>query len=176
MRRGAASLWVGERQGTVEGYLWGKGSRLREYGGPSEVVLPMLHQLLERWDDPDASTSRRIESGGVAGRSLALEASLDAPELPDPVTRALDERGILCSRDYLGMIRLHDPASLLAAYPESGIVARDEGQTVEFADRSGRIRLARADAVKLLFGPERPADFARDRLPLRFHEWSADMV
>ena len=52
----------------------------------------------------------------------------------------------------------------------------DEGDTIAMTVSGRRVRLSRNDAVKLLFGPERPPSANDPRLPLAFHEWSADRV
>ena len=174
--RHGRSTWVAERRGRVEGYVWGAVEDLREYGGLPEAVLPMLRQLYDDADDPAVKTSTQTVDERQARKPPTLHAAFAAPDYPDPVTRALDEIGILHARSYLDMIRLDDPAGLVAAYAATGLRATDYGDTIAFECGTERIRLSRTDSVKLLFGPERPAPFARDVLPLTFHEWSADMA
>jgi len=88
----------------------------------------------------------------------------------------LDRLGILYAHAYLDMIRIENPAGLLAAYRSEGIDATDHGDEIEFQRGAERLRLARTQAAKLLLGPERPAAFAAERLPLPFHEWPTDLV
>ena len=89
---------------------------------------------------------------------------------------ALDRLGLPYSREYLYMVRLEDVGGLLAAYGRTDIQVAEREDAIEFAVGSARLWLSRTDAVKLLFGPERPAGFASDRLPLPFHQWTADKV
>ena len=92
------------------------------------------------------------------------------------MTDALDAVGILKANNYVGMIRIEDPAGLVRAYGRTDMTARADGDgiVVETADRT--LRLSRTDAVKLFFGPERPVRPDVDGLPFVFHEWLADRV
>jgi ribosomal protein S18 acetylase RimI-like enzyme len=182
MTRRRARTWVAERGGVPVAYLWGREARgggavrLSEYGGPAEAVLPALRALFEQWDDPSIRTSTQTPEERTAGRKPTLHVGLSAPDLPDSVTAALDRLGILYAHAYLDMIRIENPAGLLAAYRSEGIDATDHGDEIEFQRGAERLRLARTQAAKLLLGPERPAAFAAERLPLPFHEWPTDLV
>ena len=176
MNRSWATAWVGVRAGVIQGYLWGSLHDVREYGGPPEVVLAMVRELHDLGEDASAPTSTQSLQDRKASRVLERAVRLDAPELPDPVTGALDRLGLPYSRDYLYMVRLEDVRGLLAAYGRSDIQVAEHKDAIEFAAGSARLRLSRTEAVKLLFGPERPAGFESDRLPLPFHQWTADKV
>ncbi len=176
LRRRNTQLWVAERRGRAAAYLFVRGTTVAEYGGAADLVLPMLARLLAQWDDSAVKTSTQSPDERRAGRSPTVHAALTAPQRPDDVTDALDAIGVLRSADYLGMIRIENPAALLRAYGRTDVQARDEGETITF-DHGGRtLRLSRTHAVKLLFGPERPAAPDLPGLPLPFHEWPADRV
>ena len=149
---------------------------MTEYGGPAELVLPMLAHLLESWDDPAVPTSTRSIEERQLNTKPTVHASLDAPWRPDDVTEELDALGILRSAGYVRMIRIEDPAGLVRAYGRSDLNARADGDRirVEMGDRT--LRLRRTDAVKLFFGPERPVQPDVAGLPFVFHVWLADRV
>ena len=171
-----AAVWVAPRDGEVGAYVRVRGTSVTEYGGPAELVLPMLACLLESWDDPAVPTSTRSIEERQINTKPTVHASLDAPWRPDDVTEALDALGILRSAGYVRMIRIEDPQGLVSAYGRTDLNARADGDriVVETGDRT--LRLSRTDAVKLFFGPERPVQPDVDGLPLVFHVWLADRV
>lgn len=171
-----AAVWVALRDGEVGAYLRVRGTSVTEYGGPAQLVLPMLARLLESWDDPAVPTSTRSIEERQVNTKPTVHASLDAPWRPDDVTEALDALGILRSAGYVRMIRIENPKGLLRAYGRTYLHARADGDriVVEAGDRT--LRLSRTDAVKLFFGPERPVQPEVDGLPFEFHVWLADRV
>ena len=171
-----AAVWVALRDGTVSAYLRVQGTSVTEYGGPAVLVLPMLARLLESWDDPSIQTSTRSIQERHANVKPTVHASLDAPWRPDDVTEALDALGILQSASYVRMIRIEDPQGLLRAYGRTDLTAMTEGDRIVLETGDRVLRLSRTDAVKLLFGPERPVQPDVAGLPLVFHVWLTDRV
>ena len=171
-----AAVWVALREGVVGAYLRVRGAAVTEYGGPADLVLPMLARLLESWDDPAVPTSTRSIRERQVNVKPTLHASLAAPWRPDDVTEALDALGILRSAGYVRMIRIQDPPGLLKAYGRTDLAARAHGDSIEITTSTRTLRLTRPDAVKLLFGPERPVTPDIHGLPLPFHVWLADRV
>ena len=171
-----AAVWVALRDGEVGAYLRVRGASVTEYGGPANLVLPMLSRLLESWDDPSVPTSTRSIQQRHANVKPTVHASLDAPWRPDDVTQALDALGILWSADYVRMIRIEDPQDLLRAYGRTDLTARADGNSIVVETNDRPLRLSRPDAVKLFFGPERPVRPDVAGLPLVFHVWLTDRV
>ncbi len=171
-----AAVWVALLDGKVQAYLRVRGTSVTEYGGPAELVLPMLSRLLESWDDPAVWTSTRSIEERHANVKPTVHASLDAPWRPDDVTEALDALGILQSAGYVRMIRIEDPQALVRAYGRTDLAARAEGDQIVVQTGDHELRLSRTDAVKLLFGPERPITPDVSGLPFVFHVWTADRV
>ncbi|MDE2868937.1 MAG: GNAT family N-acetyltransferase [Chloroflexota bacterium] len=171
-----AEVWVALNDREVRAYLRVRGTSVTEYGGPAELVLPMLARLLESWDDPAVPTSTRSIEERQVNTKPTVHASLDAPWRPDDVTEALDALGILRSAGYVRMIRIKNPQGLLRAYGRTDLNARADCDriVVETGDRT--LRLSRTDAVKLFFGPERPVQPDVAGLPFVFHVWLADRV
>ena len=157
-------------------YVFARGTAIAEYGGPADLVVPMVARLLAEWDDPSVKTSTQSVVERQAGQSPTVHATLAAPARADDVTDALDAVGIMRSADYIGMIRIEDPVGLVRAYGREDLEPVDDGDTIEMTLGGQRKRLSRNDAVKLLFGPERPSGVGDPDLPLPFHEWSADRV
>ena len=171
-----AAVWAGLRNGEVGAYLRVRGTSMTEYGGPADLVLPMVSRLLESWDDPTVWTSTRSIEDRHVNVKPTVHASLDAPWRADDVTEALDALGILRSAGYVRMIRIEDPQGLVQAYGRTDLAARTEGGSIVVETDDRVLRLSRPDAVKLFFGPERPVQPDVDGLPLVFHVWVADRV
>ncbi len=171
-----AAVWVALRDGEVRAYLRVRGTSVTEYGGPAELVLPMLARLLESWDDPAVPTSTRSIKDRQVNTKPTVHASLDAPWRPDDVTEALDALGILRSAGYVRMIRIEDPQGLLRAYGRTDLSAWAEGDRIVVQTGNRTLRLSRTDAVKLFFGPERPVQPDVGGLPFVFHVWLTDRV
>ena len=157
-------------------YVFVRGTAMAEYGGPADLVVPMIARLLAEWDDPAVKTSTQTPDERRGGQNPTVHASLAAPARADDVTDMLDSVGIMKSADYIGMIRIEDPVGLVRAYGRDDLDPVDEGDAIVLTLGGQRRRLSRNDAVKLLFGPERPPGVNDPGLPLPFHEWSADRV
>ena len=176
LQRRNSTVWVAERDGRVGAYVFVRGTAMAEYGGPADLVVPMIARLLAEWDDPSVKTSTQTPDERRASQSPTVHATLAAPARADDVTDALDSVGIMKSADYIGMIRIEDPVGLVRAYGREDLDPVDEGDEIVMTLSGQRTRLSRNDAVKLLFGPERPPGASDAALPLPFHEWSADRV
>ena len=176
LRRRNSTVWVAERNGRAGAYVFARGAAMAEYGGPADLVVPMIARLLADWDDPAVKTSTQSVAERRAGRNPTVHATLAAPARADDVTDVLDAVGIMKSADYIGMIRIEDPVGLVRAYGRDDLEPVDDGEAIVMTVGGARTRLSRNDAGKLLFGPERPPGANDPRLPLAFHEWSADRV
>ena len=176
LKRRNSTVWVAERNGRAGAYVFARGTAMAEYGGPADLVVPTIARLLAEWDDPEVKTSTQTPDERRAGQRPTVHATLAAPARADDVTDALDAVGIMRSADYIGMIRIEDPAGLARAYGREDLDPKDEGDTIAMTVGGQGVRLSRNDAVKLLFGPERPPGANDPGLPLPFHEWSADRV
>ncbi len=172
----AAAVWVGLQNAEVEAYLRVRGTSVTEYGGPAELVLPMLARLLESWDDPAVPTSTRSIEERQVNTKPTVHASLDAPWRPDDVTDALDALGILRSAGYVRMIRIEDPQGLVRAYGRTDLNVQADVDRIVVETGNRKLRLSRTDAVKLFFGPERPVQPDVAGLPFEFHVWLTDRV
>ena len=171
-----AAVWVSLRDGKVGAYLRVRGTSVTEYGGPADLLLPMLARLLKTWDDPTVWTSTRSVEERHANVKPTVHANLDAPWRTDDVTEALDALGILRSASYVRMIRIEDPQELVRAYGRTDLTAWADGDSIVVGTGDRTLRLSRTDAVKLFFGPERPVQPDVAGLPFVFHVWLADRV
>ena len=177
LQRRNSTVWVAERDGRAGAYVFVRRTAMAEYGGPADLVVPMIARLLAEWDDPAVKTSTQTPDERRACRqSRRCTPRLTAPARADDVTDMLDSVGIMKSADYIGMIRIEDPVRLVRAYGRDNLNPVDEGDAIVLTMAGERRRLSRNDAVKLLFGPERPPGVNDPGLPLPFHEWSADRV
>ena len=171
-----STVWVAGRDGRAGAYVFTRGTTISEYGGPADLVVPMIARLLATWDNPSVMTSTQTPDERRAGQRPTVHAALTSPARADDVTDMLDAVGIIKSADYVGMIRIEDPVGLVRAYGRDDLDPVDQGDTIVMTLSGQRVRLSRNDAVKLLFGPERPPDVSDPGLPLPLHEWSADRV
>ena len=176
LQRRGHMTWVAAKAGGVDAYLCARGRTIVEYGGSADLVLSMLARVLDEWDDPDVSTSTQTPSERRASEEPTVQATLSAPMQSDQVTEALDTIGILRSLDYLGMIRIENVEHLSEAYMSGSLSASVQGDSVVFEGPTWTRQLSRTDAVKFIFGPERPAGSDIDGLPVSFHEWPVDRV
>ena len=141
-----------ERHGRAGAYIFARGTAMAEYGGPANLVVPMIARLLAQWDDPSVKTSTQSVAERRASQSPTVHATLMAPARADDVTRVLDSVGIMQSTDQIGMIRIEDPVGLVRAYGREDLDPVDEGDAISMTLGGQRVRLSRNDAVKLLFG------------------------
>jgi hypothetical protein len=176
LQRRGHMTWVTGRLGEIGAYLCVRGRTIVEYGGSAALVLSMLSCLLDEWDDPSVSTSTQTPSERRASDKPTVHATLSAPMQADPVTDALDAIGILCSLDYLGMIRIESAERLAEAYMSGSVSASVHVDSVVLEGSEWTRELSRTEAVKFIFGPERPAGGDISGLPVSFHEWPVDRV
>ena len=176
LKRRNSTVWVAERHGRAGAYIFARGTTMAEYGGPADLVVPMIARLLAQWDDPSVKTSTQSVAERQASQSPTVHATLMAPARADGGDEGAGFGWNHASTDYIGMIRIEDPVGLVRAYGREDLEPVDEGDTISMTLSGQRVRLSRNDAVKLLFGPERPPGVRDPGLPLEFHEWSADRV
>ena len=69
-------MWVADRDGRAGAYVFARGTAMAEYGGPADLVVPMITRLLAEWDDPSVRTSTQSVAERQAGRSPTVHATL----------------------------------------------------------------------------------------------------
>jgi hypothetical protein len=174
--RKARRIFVARRGGTVVAYAAASGSSVREYGGLTDDVAGLLRALLPMVDDQSIATTDRTATGGH------VELSVLTPATEDGLPGLLLRLGIPHSLGYMGMLKLIDPAGLLAALGVDDVAVEALGPDGPYQER-WRIRhgahtldLSEGELVKLFFGPERWPDFAPRTFPLAFWQWPFDRV
>ncbi len=147
--------------------------RVTEYAGDAQAVATLIRAAFERLDDPGISTSDR-DSRNMP----VLDASLRvvSPACGTPLSRYLDELGILRSRSYLGTMRVIDAAGLLESFGLHGAAVAAEGDTITVEYRNETATLDVRMLSKLLLGPERVSPLWTDVLPGWFYVWPWDRV
>ena len=154
-------------------YLLARNRTVVEWGGPAVTVAGLVRAWFESIDDSDTSTS-----GRDASRQPVLndQITVVAPHAGHGFVQLLDELGIPCRVDYLGMLYLIDPRGVLDAfdYKEIRLSSKDGMFTV--ARGGEEVTLAQTELTKLFFGPERVTDLAGDVFPLPFWQWQVERV
>ena len=142
LQRRNSTVWVAERDGRAGAYVFVRGTAMAEYGGPADLVVPMIARLLAEWDDPAVKTSTQTPDERRASRNPTVHATLAAPARADDVTDMLDSVGIMKSADYIGMIRIEDPVGLVRAYGRDDLNPVDEGDAIVLTLAGERRRLS----------------------------------
>jgi len=138
---GAASAYV----------VTNEGGTIKDYAGTPEGVLGLMKYAMteHRWS----------------------HARIITPATADDTHKLLGDLRIPCRNDYLGMIHVLSPASLLSKTGLSDIAIKESGGEFTFTRHSESTVVSQLGLAKLLFGPERYSDFASDELPLDLY-WS----
>jgi ribosomal protein S18 acetylase RimI-like enzyme len=167
----APRIFVALRYGSPIAYAAVSDSSVREYAGPVDAVAALLRSVFERIDNPDARTSLR-----APGQRATPEMHLSAPDASDGLPALLLRLRIPHSFGYQGMIKILDAPRLLKSLGLDAISLCDSGERMVLERGAEKIDLSERELVRLIFGPERPSDFARDVLPAPFHVWPMDRV
>src|SRR5262249_30588898 len=123
-------------------------------------------------DDAKLSTTER-----APGRRATPEMTVVTPDYDDRVGAALKSLGVPRSRDYLGMFKVLDADGLLRVFGRSEIRAEPRGEsTMHVRWQNQAADVTEREFVKLVFGPERVADFASAILPVAFFLSPLDRV
>lgn len=168
-------MLVARRGGQVVAYTGGSETGVREYGGAARDVAALLGATLARVDSPDICSTDR-----TAGAGWHVEISVRTPAVMDGLSGLLLQLGIPHSLGYLGMMKLIDPAGLLATLGIHDVTVQSLGADGPFTEqwrvRYGGITLdlGECELVKLFFGPERWPGFAPDIFPLTFWHCQSD--
>lgn len=154
-------------------YLLARDRTVIEWGGPAETVVGLVRAWFESIDDSNASTS-----GRDASRQPVLndQMTVVAPRVGHAFAQLLDQLGIPCRVDYLGMLYLIDPRGVLDAFDHKEIALSSRDGTFTVTRGGEEITLTRTELTKLFFGPERVSDFANDVFPLPFWQWQTERV
>jgi ribosomal protein S18 acetylase RimI-like enzyme len=155
-----------EREGRLVAYVLAQGPTFVEYAGaPAEIAA--LMRAVFPLSDPGARHAS-APSGQSKGGTLA-------PGCGDGLTELLLDRRFPHRYHSGEMFWPIDLPSLLQKLGlEQEIVIEEQDDSVLFTHDHEHVTLSRRQAMKLLFGPERPAAFAPDLLPLDFYHWQLD--
>ncbi len=165
--------YVATRQERLGAYLVVSGREVLEYAGRPEVVAGLLGEVFRREDEPAVSTSDRDDTGAPA---LDATLSVHAPVADDDLSGVLAGMGLPRSEGYVGLLRIPDLSRLLAKLGLDEIEVEQEENSAVLSRGSESCQLTPREQVKLVFGPERVADFAADLFPIPFYHWPLDYI
>ena len=164
---------LAESDGQAAAYLLERDGEIIEWGGPGELVAGLLRAWFEASDDAQASTSERDDDFKSVSNTRV---SLVAPMYGHSLSQILQPLSLPRSVEYWGMLHIIDPRGILDAFGLQDISVKEENGQFTLERRDARVTVDRCQLAKLLFGPERIADFASDVLPLQFWEWPLEHV
>lgn len=173
--RKGSRFFVARRGGEVVAYAGVSGSSVRDYGGAARDVAALLGPVMVAVDKPDARTTDRAITGGHVELSVITPAT-------DGLANLLLEAGFPHSLGYMGLLKLLDPAGLLAAQGIQDVTVKSLGADGPYMERwqvqhgGVTLDLNECELVKLFFGPERWPDFAPGIFPLSLWVWPFDRV
>jgi GNAT acetyltransferase-like protein len=157
-------------QATAYMVLRGAGTVV-EYGGPAPAVAGLIRAVFLRLDDPTISTSTR---SGAAPMTPLWE--VQTPPGGDGLAHWFEELGLPFRQGYLGMLRVINARQLLGKVAPAIAVEAETDAGITLRHGRERVTLSRRELVKLIFGPERIAAFARDVMPTPFFQWTLDRM
>ncbi len=176
IHRPARRAFLAWRGGQAVAYVVWDRHAIIEYGGDASVVAGLIRYVFAEHDDPDRPTSGRGGPLGAQALPLPPRLMVRTPPVADAVTAILTALGLPCEERHMGMLRILNATSLLAKVaPGIEVVAEDE-ERLELADGAERITMGRGALVKLIFGPERVANFGGGKLPVPFYVAPLDRV
>jgi hypothetical protein len=175
-RRVARAVVAADEEGPVA-YLLVSENVVHEWAGAAEDIAGLARTYFEIMDNPAASTSER----GIDGAPLVLRTLvLQTPSWPHALVQLLDARRIPYHNDYLGMLYVVDPQTILDAYGLTSVHVEaykaDAGNTFVLHEGLHTVRLDRRQLTKLFFGPERIGELAAENFPLPFWQWGLEKV
>ena len=171
LERKAGQLFVALRGGEAVAYAAVRGTAVVEYAGALEDVAALMRAVFEQLDDPHTPTSQR-----PPGQRATVEMRVLTPDMRDGLPGSLMQKGIPHAFGYLGMVRMLDPIGLFGALGLDEIGTEAQGQGWRLSHRGKTRTFGERELARLIFGPERPAEFAADILPVPFYQWPADRV
>lgn len=149
-------------------YVLVHGATLIEHARSPEAAAGLIRHVFYRRDDPDLPTSTSSRPGRM---EVATPASAKG------LAGLLAGLRLPCHYGHQSMMWVANLESLLEKLGlASEITCQETAQGVILRRGPEQVELTRQELVKLLFGPERVADFADDLFPLEFYHWPLDMV
>jgi len=166
-------VYLATQQGQLGAYMILSGNEVIEYAGAAQVVAGLIREVFQCRDDTSVSTSGRDETGGPL---LQANLSVHTPALSDDLPGLLSGLGLPRSLTHLGMLRIANLSSLLAKLGLEEINVQPKGEAAVLTRGAEQCELTPQEQVKLVFGPERVADFATDLFPIPFYHWPLDYI
>jgi len=173
LMRHPPQVFVAERGSGVAGYAFVRGRSAIEWAGPAPVVAGIVRGWFETHDDREASTSERGEDFKAR---LEDRLEVSGPCWGHPFMSLLKELRIPPSIGYAGMMFPLDPRGILDAYGLGEITVDGRNDQVILRRGAESFSANTRRLSRLLFGPEKVADFAEDVLPLPFCQWPLEHV
>jgi len=163
--RPGTEIYTARRNGKLLAYIIASGTSVDEYGGDVPTVAGLIRNLYQR---------KRSSAGATSERCTWL--SLTTPHIETGLPGLLVDSGFAPSRDYLGMMKITDARVLLEGLGLGDIKVEEEADKIALTYKGKKIELSGRQLVKLVFGPERVADFLPDVFPVTFYQWPLDRI
>lgn len=167
LSRPDTDVYTASRGDTLISYIVVREEYIAEFAGDPVATLALVRAAFGMCDDLSQPSSATIGLGRM---------KLGAPYLSEGLPGLLLDLGLPYSLDYQGMMWVPDLPGLLRALGLEEITTEEIDDTVRLSRADQTVELTRREFVKLVFGPERVADFAPDLFPVAFHQWPLDHV
>ena len=171
--KGTRQYAIAWRDGTPVAYCIESGEGIIEWGGPADLVSGLVREWFGR---RIGERGGKLPPGHQEKVAPSRELTLVAPETGHPFVDFLRALSIPVSRDYWGMLYIIDPRGLLDGFGLEDVAVNETDGIFTLTRGRESVIVSRQELTKLLFGPERINDFARDVLPLLFWEWPLEHV
>lgn len=171
--RRSPALYFAEKSGQALAYLLVREQTVIEWGGPAEIVAGLVGAYLDRADQPGVSSTLR---GGDFKAVRLQSVPVVTPSRGHPFIDLLDHLRIPYALDYCGMLRIVDPAAMLAAYGVTGVTVAQQGEGYMVSEGAASALLSPNELTKLFLGPERVCALAPHVFPLPFWQWPLDTM
>ncbi len=161
------------QDGSFVSYCLDSDHGIVEWGGDCGLVAGLVRQWFmmrvgQRAGHPATGSQQKVPD--------SPELALVAPAEGHPFADLLRSLSIPCRRGYWGMLYVIDPRGVLDSFGLNDINVSQSNDQFTLTRGAESIAVTRQGLAKLLFGPERTSDFARDVLPLLFWEWPLEHV
>ena len=144
-----------------------------EWGGDGRLVAGLIREWFgRRVGQRGGKLSPGYEEKVAPSRELAVI----TPRTGHTFIELLETVSLSVDHAYWGMLNVIDPRGILDAFGLESIDLREENGMFTLSRGHESITVTRQALAKLLFGPERIAGFAADRLPFLFWEWPLEHV
>jgi len=170
------NTYVAVKDGQLAAYIILRGERVVEYGGEVRFVTGLIREVFRRRDKPEASTTARDQRTFRPALQARLSVITPAYDMAGRLPKVLDDLDIPKQVGYLGMLRIINLQRLLKKFNLDEIKVEEEEEKTSLQEGSRRAEFTRRELVKLVFGPERLSDFARNLFPIPFYQWPLDHV